>query len=276
MTASLVLGLAGAMVSLLGAAILITNSIAHVRHHKDRIRRHWTPIGSFPTLSFGTKQRQSLASRWQIPPSIAKGIWNRTAVAMVLQIVLIAVATRSHTARFIWLGGTLILGIWILRPAVESWLGRKRNLAAIEMSLASEIEKMAIYLAAGHSVNSALEMLSLSHDSPSSKVFELISRGTKSGVDATDAIAEAMLTYPCATLSRLANLLEGANFGADLVRGARIEASDLRNEGHRKVLAEMEKNSQKIWIPITIAALIPGIVLIFVPFIAVMNAVAGH
>ncbi|MDA8209468.1 MAG: hypothetical protein M0Z92_10780, partial [Actinomycetota bacterium] len=105
--------------------------------------------------------------------------------------------------------------------------------------------------------------------------FAMISNGVRSGMSAAEAAAEAARRWPGPAMGRLATLLEGGAGGADMVKAARSAAAGLRAEAHRAALASMEKDSQKIWIPITMAALVPGVVMIFVPFVAVLRSVAG-
>ncbi|MDA8261405.1 MAG: hypothetical protein M0Z47_01100 [Actinomycetota bacterium] len=168
-----------------------------------------------------------------------------------------------------------LAGAAALATPVGAQLARaRRERRAMEAELPLAVEKLAVYLASGFSLSAALTRLG-EQEGAAGRAFALIGNGVRSGLSAAEAGAEAAKRWPGPAMTRLATLLEGTTGGADMVRAARSAAAGLRAEAHRGALAAMEKDSQKIWIPITIAALVPGVVMIFVPFVAVMRSVAG-
>jgi len=44
------------------------------------------------------------------------------------------------------------------------------------------------------------------------------------------------------------------------------EARTTRAEGHRALLESIERKNQQVWIPVTVATLVPGVILMAVPF----------
>ncbi|MCB9388397.1 MAG: hypothetical protein H6512_02030 [Acidimicrobiia bacterium] len=40
---------------------------------------------------------------------------------------------------------------------------------------------------------------------------------------------------------------------------------------HRELLASMEKRSQQVWIPVTVATLVPGAIFVAVPFLQALS-----
>ena len=50
---------------------------------------------------------------------------------------------------------------------------------------------------------------------------------------------------------------------ADLVSR---EVDTIRDELHRELLAQIDRRGQQVWIPVTVAALIPGAIFLLVPF----------
>jgi tight adherence protein C len=49
------------------------------------------------------------------------------------------------------------------------------------------------------------------------------------------------------------------------------EARTIRREAHRSLLETIERRDQQVWIPVTVAALVPGSILIGIPFIEAMR-----
>jgi hypothetical protein len=61
----------------------------------------------------------------------------------------------------------------------------------------------------------------------------------------------------------------------DLGRLISEEARAVRREVHRSLAADLDRRSQQVWIPVTVATLIPGTLLLAIPFLAAMRLYAG-
>jgi hypothetical protein len=49
------------------------------------------------------------------------------------------------------------------------------------------------------------------------------------------------------------------------------EARSIRREVHRQLIEEIERRAQQVWIPVTVATLVPGAVLLAVPFLEALR-----
>ena len=230
--------------------------------------------GHGPFYNLKTALRRSSASISSAAPGAfqggpASGSLVAAASCMALAVALVA-SGRSAAALGVGLAGFAVLGA----PPAMRMANARAERRRIEGELPLAVEKLAVYLASGYSLSAALARLG-EQVGASAPVFSLMSNGVRSGMSAADAAVEAARRWPGPAMARLAALLEGGAGGADMVKAARSTAAGLRAEAHRDALAAMEKDSQKIWIPITIAALVPGVVMIFVPFVAVLRTVAG-
>ena len=56
------------------------------------------------------------------------------------------------------------------------------------------------------------------------------------------------------------------NEAGDLSRMVAAEARATRTEAHRSLLESIEKRNQQVWVPVTVATLVPGVILMAVPF----------
>jgi hypothetical protein len=61
----------------------------------------------------------------------------------------------------------------------------------------------------------------------------------------------------------------------DLGHLVAAEARATRAESHRALVETIERRSQLVWIPVTIATLVPGLILLAVPFVAALRQVTG-
>ena len=58
---------------------------------------------------------------------------------------------------------------------------------------------------------------------------------------------------------------------SDLGRLISEEARAIRRDVQRQLIESAERRSQQVWIPVTVAALLPGMVFIAVPFLEAMR-----
>ena len=73
-------------------------------------------------------------------------------------------------------------------------------------------------------------------------------------------------------VNRLVSILSLNKEAGDLGQMVAAEARNVRTEAHRELLEAIEKKNQQVWIPVTLAALIPGVMLMMIPFIGALNA----
>jgi hypothetical protein len=52
------------------------------------------------------------------------------------------------------------------------------------------------------------------------------------------------------------------------------EARSIRAEAHRRLVSTLERREQMVWIPVTVATLVPGAIFLSIPFISVMRVFA--
>ena len=72
----------------------------------------------------------------------------------------------------------------------------------------------------------------------------------------------------CARVDALDRLVRLAlnSEAADLGGLVSEEARSIRNDVQREVVETMERRSQSVWIPVTLATLVPGVILLAIPF----------
>ena len=49
------------------------------------------------------------------------------------------------------------------------------------------------------------------------------------------------------------------------------EARAIRRDAHRELIETIERRGQQVWIPVTVATLVPGVLFMAVPFIEAMR-----
>jgi hypothetical protein len=74
---------------------------------------------------------------------------------------------------------------------------------------------------------------------------------------------------------RLVGVLGLHREAGDLGRLIADEARAIRAESHRDLVERIERRSQAVWIPVTVATLVPGLLFLAVPFMSALSQVTG-
>jgi len=72
-------------------------------------------------------------------------------------------------------------------------------------------------------------------------------------------------------LTRLVPVLALNREASDLGRLVSEEARAIRRDAHRSLVESIERRSQQVWIPVTVAALVPGVLFLIVPFMEALR-----
>lgn len=68
-------------------------------------------------------------------------------------------------------------------------------------------------------------------------------------------------------MSRLVGVLALNQEAGDLGALIGLEARSIRREVHRELMETIERREQMVWVPVTVATLIPGVIFLVVPFV---------
>jgi hypothetical protein len=72
-------------------------------------------------------------------------------------------------------------------------------------------------------------------------------------------------------VDRLVSVLTLHSEAADLGRLVSSEARQARRDLHRRTVETIERRAQQVWIPVTVATLVPGAILLAVPFLSALR-----
>ena len=161
--------------------------------------------------------------------------------------------------------------------------GHERQLAAADRAatrrLVAElpvvVEQLAMLLAAGRSVSAALAHLGAHGQGTCAADLRRLTRRLGQGVDEATALREWADLRPAPGVVHLVGVLTLAREAADLDRLVDQEAAAIRDDAHRQLLASLERRGQQVWVPVTVATLLPGSLLLLVPFLDALRLFAG-
>lgn len=136
-------------------------------------------------------------------------------------------------------------------------------------------EQMAMLLSAGFSLGAALNRLAERGRGCAARDMARVCRRMRQGLSEIDALREWATAADVEGLRRLMPILALNREAADLGRLLSEEARSQRLDLHRRLVEMAERRGQQVWVPVTVAALVPGVVFIAVPFLEAMRLFAA-
>lgn len=145
----------------------------------------------------------------------------------------------------------------------------------IFLELPVVVEQLAMLVTAGWSLGSALNRLALRGSGACAIDLARVCRRIRHGVGEADAVREWAELARVEQLDRLVPILAMHSDTSDLGSLLSDEARNIRQDVHRMLSETMERRAQQVWIPVTVAALVPGVIFIAIPFVQALRLFAG-
>ena len=121
-------------------------------------------------------------------------------------------------------------------------------------------------LASGMSLTGALRAAALRGAGICAAELERITARVSGGVSVEMALAEWADAAGSAEVRRFVGVLTLHSDATDIAALVSDEARSARMEAHRRLIERIERRNEQVWIPVTVAALVPGAVLLAIPF----------
>ena len=195
------------------------------------------------------------------------GTMLATAVISVVTAVPAAIATASVLL-------APLLAFLLMEQRVSTASQRWQERVTLELPVV--IEQLGMLLSSGYSLGSALTRLGQRSRGLCARELAGVSARVRQGVSEIDALREWAERADIAAIDRLVGVLalnwEASDLG-ELISG---EARAVRREVQRTEIEIIEKRAQQVWIPVTVATLLPGVIFMAVPFVDAMGKLTGR
>lgn len=191
---------------------------------------------------------------------VAWATWAMLGTGAVLSLAQVPTAVVAAAA---WVVPLLVFLVVEQRLANRSAEWQRR----IELEMPVVAEQLAMLLAAGFSLGSALQRIAQRSDGAIATDLRRVVRRVRQGISESDALDEWSAVARVPAAERLVSVLRLHGETSDLGRLVSDEARVSREEAHRRLLEAMERKAQAVWIPVTVAALVPGVIFLAVPFL---------
>jgi Flp pilus assembly protein TadB len=160
--------------------------------------------------------------------------------------------------------GAPLLAFLVLEQQISARSAAWQRRVFLELPVVSE--QLAMLLSSGFSLGAALNRLAHRGKGACAEDLRGVVGRIRQGLTEVDALREWATTVRVDALDRLLPVLALNSEAADLGRLISEEARNIRRDVQRELLETMERRSQSVWIPVTVATLVPGVILLAIPF----------
>lgn len=196
-----------------------------------------------------------------------------TVLALGAGVGIALVATPPAVVILLLLLGSPLLAFLILEQRAVAASARWQRRIFLELPVIAE--QLAMLLSAGYSLGTALDRLARRGRGACAADLRRVSARMQHGLTVVEALREWADRARVPSLDRLVPVLALNQETGDLGRLLSIEARALRNDVHRELVATMERRAQQVWVPVTVATLVPGVIFLSIPFIEALRMFSG-
>ncbi len=188
--------------------------------------------------------------------------------------VLFTAAIRPPAAMAVLLilGGPALAFLLLEQQVADASTRWKRQLY---LELPVVAEQLGMLLGAGWSLFGAIDRVAVRGEGAVSADLGRVVGRIRQGRSEADALREWSQLADVPAVDRLVSVLSLDRETTDLAGLIAEEARAIRKDVHRELIETMGKRSQKVWIPVTVATLLPGVIFIAIPFIKAVELFAG-
>jgi tight adherence protein C len=195
------------------------------------------------------------------------------AASLLIGSVIAAVARPPALVAVVLVLGTPALTFLLVEQALARASDRWKRNVALELPVISE--QLAMLLNAGFSVGSALSRVAGRGQGCISRDLSVVINRVHQGLGETEALREWSDLARVDGVDRLVGVLALHSGAADLGRLVSAEARQSRRDLHRRTIEAIERRAQQVWVPVTVATLVPGVILLAVPFLSALRLFAN-
>lgn len=197
---------------------------------------------------------------------------RQMATALVAMVVAAVVAgffgPPPAVSLFLVVGAPLTVFLAVEQRLASASVNWQRSLAN-ELPVVSE--QLAMLLNAGYSLGSALARIAGSGQGCMATDLKTVVNRVRHGVSESQALREWADVARVDAVHRLVAVLALNTEATDLGRLVSAESRAARRDLHRRTLEVIERRAQQVWVPVTVATLVPGVILLAVPFLAALK-----
>jgi tight adherence protein C len=192
-----------------------------------------------------------------------------TAAGVVIAGVVAAGLGLSGPLALAFVLGGPVLAFLVVEQRLATASARWQRRIFLELPVVAE--QLGMLLGAGYSLGAALSRLATRGKGACGRDLVRVTGRIRQGLTETEALDEWATVADVDALRRLVAVLSLNRQAGDLGRLIGDEARSIRRDVHRELVETVERRGQQVWIPVTVAALVPGVIFLAVPFIEALR-----
>ena len=183
---------------------------------------------------------------------------------------VLTVVTRPPLAiALLFTVGGAVLTFLLAEQQLAASSERRKRRIFLELPVLSE--QLGMLVGAGFSLGAALNRLAVRGSGACAEDLVGVCGRIRQGLTEVEALREWARVADVDALDRLVAILALNRQAGDLGRLVADEARAIRREAQRELIEQVERRAQQVWVPVTVATLVPGAVLLAVPFIEALR-----
>ena len=165
--------------------------------------------------------------------------------------------------------GTPMLAFLVVEQHLANESSRWQQRLRLELPVVAE--QLGMLLSAGYSLTAAIDRVATRGSGACARDLRRVASRIRHGVGEIDALREWAELADVDVLDRLVAVLALNREAGDLGALVTEEARSCRGDLHRRFVEIVERRGQQVWIPVTVATLIPGVLFLAIPFIEALR-----
>lgn len=165
--------------------------------------------------------------------------------------------------------GAPVLAFLLIEQKVADASSAWRRRLFLELPVVAE--QIGMLLSAGYSLGGAIDRVGHRGSGCCARDLQRVSRRIRQGLSESDALREWADLAGVPEVQRLVGVLALNRDTGDLGRLISEEARSARREVQRQMAETADRRAQQVWIPVTVATLLPGTLFLAVPFLQAID-----
>jgi tight adherence protein C len=195
-----------------------------------------------------------------------------TAAGLGAGLAMAAVARTTPVVALVFAFGTPALVFLTIEHRLSTASAAWQRRILHELPVVAE--QLGMLLTAGYSLGAALNRLAARGRGACGLDLRRVCTRIRHGVGEMEALREWAAVARVDALDRLVAVLALNRDAGDIGPLVAQAARDTRREVQRRLVETIERRAQQVWIPVTVATLVPGAIFLAVPFVDAMHQFA--
>ncbi len=234
-------------------------------------------LGERLSAIFGVSEELALRlTRIHSPLDVTSFRLRQVGWSTVTLLIGIAGAVALHLPAIVGLvlvPGAPLLAFLVQEQRVARASAEWERRLFLELPVVSE--QLAMLLSAGYSLGSALNRIAERGNGACASDLARARSRMRQGLTEAEALREWGEIARVDALDRLVGVLALNSETSDLGRLISAEAHAVRRDVQRSLVETMERRGQQVWVPVTVATLVPGVIFLVIPFVEALRLFAG-